>query len=92
MKFRLAAAAVAVAATTLGLAAPSALANGPCGVNYNGSTACGVTAPATISGAMVQGDSETDYYVFCPRARWCGLSPGGKTNFVIRLGNASRFR
>ena len=40
-----------------------ASANGPCGVNYNGPTACGVTAPTTISGTIVQ-RQESDYYVF----------------------------
>jgi hypothetical protein len=41
----------------------SALANGPCGVNYDGDHACGINAPTTISGNLVE-ENESDYYVF----------------------------
>src|ERR1700759_3054017 len=44
-------------------AAPAALANGPCGVNYDGNHSCGINAPTTISGNLVQ-ERESDYYVF----------------------------
>lgn len=49
------------------LFATAAMANGPCGVDYNGPTACGITAPANITGTFLQGpaeDSNHDYYVF----------------------------
>lgn len=50
------------------VAAPSALANGPCGVNYNGNHACGLNAPTTVNGSMVQLSEESDYYVFWAEA------------------------
>ena len=40
-----------------------ASANGPCGVDFNGPTACAINAPAAISGTIVQ-KTEQDYYVF----------------------------
>lgn len=56
------AAMMAVAVTSV-VGVSSASANGPCGVDYNGPTACGVTAPAAINGTILQ-NYENDYYVF----------------------------
>jgi hypothetical protein len=55
---------VLVGALTACLAAPSVVsANGPCGQNFDGNHACGVTSPATITGSIVT-DNENDYYIF----------------------------
>jgi hypothetical protein len=43
--------------------AATADANGPCGQNFDGNHACGVTSPASIPGSLVT-DNEKDYYVF----------------------------
>ena len=49
--------------TTL-VAAPSAIANGPCGQDYTGSSACGLNgSPATADGSIIA-SNDVDYYVF----------------------------
>lgn len=48
------------------LAAAPASANGPCGQDFDGDHACGLTSPATVSGSLVT-DNEKDYYVFYAR-------------------------
>jgi hypothetical protein len=40
-----------------------ASANGPCGQNFDGATACHLSFPSTLSGSLIT-DNESDYYVF----------------------------
>lgn len=56
---------IAVVAVALGLGvfAPPALANGPCGIDYDGNHACGVNTPYAIKASLVT-DNENDFYVF----------------------------
>jgi hypothetical protein len=55
-------AAIAGIAGTLAIPA-TALANGPCGQNFDGNHACGVNSPTTINGTLFA-DNETDFYAF----------------------------
>ena len=41
----------------------SSSANGPCGQDFDGNTACPVNSPATYIGSLIT-DNEADYYVF----------------------------
>jgi hypothetical protein len=55
---------VLLAAIAGTLAVPTtALANGPCGQNFDGNHACGVNSPAVLTGSLIT-DNEDDYYVF----------------------------
>jgi len=56
------------AAAAVLLAAPTgAQANGPCGQNANGNSACPLAIPSTVSGSLVT-SNESDYYVFSGQA------------------------
>lgn len=67
MKVRWTAAAVLATASILGVAAPSALANGPCGVDFDSNSACAITSPYSINGSLIT-DNESDFYVFWAQA------------------------
>jgi hypothetical protein len=60
---RLGAWGLAATVAALALMPSTAVANGPCGGDYDGATACSLSFPATISGSLVT-DNESDYYVF----------------------------
>jgi hypothetical protein len=55
-----------VALVSVLLSAGIAGANGPCGQNFDGDNACGITSPGTVSGSLVT-DNEKDYYVLYAR-------------------------
>jgi hypothetical protein len=86
---------VAAALAASACFAGAAGANGPCGQNFDGNHACGVSSPASITGSLVT-DNESDFYVFWA-ARGTQLSvsitdtenPRCTESYSIDCGNAS---